>query len=81
MVMPSTEKANTNEWRSKFCEKKMSLRGFSFVCLKRMGNGSREKRLGVPGSSDGGWRLAKMEFAETLGRCDIRREGDGREGS
>lgn len=32
-----------------------------------MGNGSREKRLGVPGSSDGGWRLAKMEFAETLG--------------
>lgn len=59
----------------------MSLRGFSFVCLKRMGNGSRKKRLGVPGSSDGGWRLAKMEFAETLGRCDIRREGDGREGS
>lgn len=46
-----------------------------------MGNGSREKRLGVPGSSDGGWRLAKMEFAETLGRCDIGREGDGREGS
>lgn len=81
MVMPSTEKANTNEWRSKFCEKKMSLRGFIFVCLKRMGNGSREKRLGVPGSSDGGWRLAKMEFAETLGRCDIGREGDGREGS
>ena len=78
--MPSTEEANTNGEAS-FCEKKMSLRGFSFVCLKRMGSGSREKTLGVPRSSDGGWRLAKMEFAETVGRCDIRREIDGREES